>query len=134
MQPTITAPTADHSIPPGRSTLAPLQVLLLLIILLIGAALRLYNVAWDGGTLPHPDERSTVAFYAPSIRWPQDPSAILDPRRSTLNPFWDVAGDHRRSYTNLTHSLPRQDGCEWAWFRRVWQPGPTSAARGTSAT
>jgi YYY domain-containing protein len=67
--------------------------------LLAGAALRLYNIAWDGGTLPHPDERSTVAFYAPSMRWPQDLSAVLDPRRSTLNPFWDVNSDQRRSYT-----------------------------------
>jgi len=61
--------------------------------------LRLYNIAWDNGTLPHPDERSTVAFYAPSIRWPGDLKTALDPRRSTLNPFWDVNGDHRRSYT-----------------------------------
>ncbi|GAB4533644.1 MAG: hypothetical protein Kow0063_15890 [Anaerolineae bacterium] len=67
--------------------------------LLIGAWLRLYNIAWDDGTLPHPDERSTVAFYAPSIRWPADLTTALDPRRSTLNPFWDVNADHRRSYT-----------------------------------
>ena len=73
--------------------------LLLAIILLAGAALRFYNIAWDNGTLPHPDERSTVAFYAPSIRWPADVSTALDPRRSTLNPFWDVNGGHRRSYT-----------------------------------
>ncbi|UCC89249.1 MAG: glycosyltransferase family 39 protein [Anaerolineales bacterium] len=61
--------------------------------------MRLYNIAWDDGTLPHPDERSTVAFYAPSIRWPGSLSAALDPRQSSLNPFWDVRSDHRRSYT-----------------------------------
>ena len=57
------------------------------------------SIAWDDGTLPHPDERSTVAFYAPSIRWPGELKIALDPRRSTLNPFWDVNGGHRRSYT-----------------------------------
>ena len=82
-----------------RLVLTGVQVFLLIAILLIGALLRLYNIAWDNGTLPHPDERSTVAFYAPSIRWPGDLKTALDPRRSTLNPFWDVNGDHRRSYT-----------------------------------
>ncbi len=81
------------------SSLSSAQTLLLVAILLIGAALRLYNIAWDGGTLPHPDERSTVAFYAPSMRWPQDLSVALDPRHSPLNPFWDVNGGYRRSYT-----------------------------------
>jgi uncharacterized membrane protein len=75
------------------------QLLVLVGVLLIGLALRAYNIAWDSGTLPHPDERSTVAFYAPSIRWPGDVSTALDPRRSTLNPFWDVNGQHTRSYT-----------------------------------
>ena len=79
--------------------LSSIQTLLLLAILLIGAWLRLYNIAWDNGTLPHPDERSTVAFYAPSIKWPADLNTALDPRRSTLNPFWDVNSGNRRSYT-----------------------------------
>jgi YYY domain-containing protein len=83
----------------GHSGLSPIQALLLVAILLAGAALRLYNIAWDNDTLPHPDERSTVAFYAPSIRWPGDLRTAFDPRRSTLNPFWDVNGGHRRSYT-----------------------------------
>jgi YYY domain-containing protein len=79
--------------------LSGIQRLLLIVILLLGAALRMYNIAWDNGTLPHPDERSTVAFYAPSIRWPGDLESALDPRRSTLNPFWDVNSGQRRSYT-----------------------------------
>jgi hypothetical protein len=102
---------SDHSTPAGPSTssrgselssplaLTGVQIFLLIAILISGALLRLYNIAWDDGTLPHPDERSTVAFYAPSIRWPDDIKTALDPRRSTLNPFWDVSGDHRRSYT-----------------------------------
>ncbi|MCS7260880.1 MAG: glycosyltransferase family 39 protein, partial [Anaerolineae bacterium] len=72
---------------------------MLALILICGAALRFYDLAWDHGTLPHPDERSTVAFYAPSLRWPEDLEQALDPRRSPLNPFWDVDAGHRRSYT-----------------------------------
>ncbi|HIP95740.1 MAG TPA: hypothetical protein EYH32_00810, partial [Anaerolineae bacterium] len=71
----------------------------LVVILLIAAALRLYNVAWDGGELAHPDERSTVAFYAPTMHWPRDWSTALDPKRSPFNPLWDPASQHRRSYT-----------------------------------
>jgi YYY domain-containing protein len=77
------------------------QTLLLVLIVVVGASLRLFGVNWDAGTLPHPDERSTVAFYAPSIRWPREMSVeqAVDPRQSRLNPFWDVDGQHRRSYT-----------------------------------
>ncbi len=111
MQPTTEAESSDrptpieHSIPSEGSVpfrymaLSHIQTLLLIGILLSGAGLRLVSIAWDNGTLPHPDERSTVAFYAPSIRWPDNLSTAFDPHRSTLNPFWDVAGGHRRSYT-----------------------------------
>lgn len=73
--------------------------LLLLTILAAAALLRLYNVAWDNGIQPHPDERDTVAFKAPSIRWPADLSTLLDPRQSTLNPFWDPENQTYRAYT-----------------------------------
>jgi YYY domain-containing protein len=76
-----------------------LAAALLLIILAAAAALRFYNLAWDGGTYAHPDERSTLLFYAPTIRWPADSSTLLDPRASTLNPFWDASQQIRRSYT-----------------------------------
>jgi len=96
-------PTEGNTSLAGRPTagkgLTFLQWLLLALILLAAAALRLYSIDWDSGTLPHPDERSTVAFYAPSIEWPQDLISALDPHRSPLNPFWDVKGQHRRSYT-----------------------------------
>src|SRR5512143_2417333 len=98
MQPT-TDSQGGGSPPLFYSSLSLIRTLLLALILLAGAALRMVNIAWDGGTMPHPDERSTVAFYAPSIRWPDDLSVALDPHRSTLNPFWDVAGQTRRSYT-----------------------------------
>jgi YYY domain-containing protein len=82
-----------------ESRLSRLQEWLLALILICGAVLRFYDLAWDHGTLPHPDERSTVAFYAPSLRWPEGLEQALDPRRSPLNPFWDVEAGHRRSYT-----------------------------------
>ncbi len=92
--------------------------LALVAVLLVAAALRCYNINWDGGKLTHPDERSTVAFYAPTMHWPNDWSTAFDPQESTLNPFWDRNNQHRRSYTyghfplylltitaNLAHNL-----------------------------
>jgi YYY domain-containing protein len=73
--------------------------LALVAVLLVAAALRCYNINWDSGKLTHPDERSTVAFYAPSMHLPKDWSTALDPRKSTFNPFWDLNGQRRRSYT-----------------------------------
>src|SRR5688572_11913885 len=73
--------------------------ILLIIILVIAAGLRFYNLNWDGGIFAHPDERSTVAFYAPTIKWPEHLADLLDPRFSTLNPFWNVELQERRSYT-----------------------------------
>ncbi len=84
---------------PTKNSFRSLAPVLLIIILAVAAGLRLYNLNWDNGIFAHPDERSTVAFYAPTIRWPDDPSTILDPRASTLNPFWDVYNQARRSYT-----------------------------------
>ena len=72
---------------------------LLIIILAIAAGLRFYNLNWDDGTFAHPDERSTVVFYAPTIRWPDDLATLFDPRASTLNPFWDTSQQTPRSYT-----------------------------------
>jgi YYY domain-containing protein len=92
--------------------------LALVAVLLVAAVLRCYNINWDDGKLAHPDERSTVAFYAPTMHLPKDWSTALDPRKSTFNPFWDLNSQSRRSYTyghfplylltitaNLAHSL-----------------------------
>jgi len=76
-----------------------LTAIALVLILFVAFALRTYNVDWADGQLPHPDERSTVAFYAPTIKWPSDSSTLLDPRKSTLNPLWDVGAGRRRSFT-----------------------------------
>ncbi|MCB0166029.1 MAG: glycosyltransferase family 39 protein [Anaerolineae bacterium] len=82
--------------PKSLRRLAPI---LLLIILATAAYLRFYNLDWDGGIFAHPDERSTVAFYAPTIKWPDNTADLLDPRRSTLNPFWNVDTQEPRAYT-----------------------------------
>lgn len=77
-----------------------LAVVLLITILAIAAGLRFYNLGWDGETFAHPDERSTVVYYAPTIKWPEEAGAWLDPDRSTLNPFLDINNpDAPRSYT-----------------------------------
>ena len=72
---------------------------ILVLILLAAFVLRTWHVDYADGQLPHPDERSTVAFYAPSIQWPPEGTNPLDPRRSALNPLWDTTRGERRSYT-----------------------------------
>jgi uncharacterized membrane protein len=71
----------------------------LIVIILVGGALRLYNLRWDLGTFPHPDERSTLLFYAPTIELPENMADLLNPHQSPLNPFWNVHTQERRSYT-----------------------------------
>ncbi len=79
--------------------------LLLAVVILIAASLRLYHLQWDQGIFPHPDERSTLLFYAPTIRFPeerlglQDQVSFLDPRQSPLNPFWNIERQEPRPYT-----------------------------------
>jgi len=80
----------------GQQTLI---TILLLCVILIGGGARLYNPLWDLGTFPHPDERSTLLFYATQIRFPENKADTLDPRQSTLNPFWNAQTQERRSYT-----------------------------------
>jgi YYY domain-containing protein len=75
------------------------HALILLLIVVIGASLRLHNLQWDDGQLAHPDERSTVYYYALTIDWPQDLETALDPRKSPLNPLWDVQAERHRNYT-----------------------------------
>ncbi|MER2598071.1 MAG: DUF2298 domain-containing protein [Caldilineales bacterium] len=74
-------------------------VALLLLILLVGFVLRVWHIDYADGQLPHPDERSTIAFYAPSIHLPPAGVSLLDKRQSPLNPLWNVQTGERRSYT-----------------------------------
>jgi len=96
------AQTSDNipkSAPPKAQARFDWHSLILLLIILVGAFLRLYNIAWDQGLLAHPDELSTTAIYAPTIHWPPDLKTALDPHQSSLNPLWDVRSQTRRSYT-----------------------------------
>ena len=70
---------------------------ILLLILLVAAALRLYGLDWDEGQHSHPDER-WIAMVAPTIRWPQQARDLLDPRRSTLNPLWEPERGEIRNF------------------------------------
>ncbi len=72
---------------------------LLLLILLVGFVLRVWHIDWADGQLPHPDERSTVAFYAPTIKLPPEGVSLLDKRQSPLNPLWNIQAEERRSFT-----------------------------------
>ncbi len=74
-------------------------ILLLALVIFTGGMLRLYHPLWDLATFPHPDERSTLLFYAPTIHFPQNLADTLNPKKSPLNPFWDVTHQQRRSYT-----------------------------------
>ncbi len=63
----------------------------LALLVLAGAALRLYDVGWDQFQQVHPDERFIV-WVADTIKWPGSLAVALDPERSTINPFrWPPA-------------------------------------------
>ncbi len=81
---------------------------LLLIILLSGLTLRVWDVNFDQGIGSHPDERSTACFYAVRIHLPHSWDEFWDTKRSPLNPLWNVQEQRREgftyavSYTHLT--------------------------------
>jgi len=58
---------------------------LLLLIILLGAVLRLYNLDWDQGTHIHPDERF-LTMVGGSMKLPATFSNYLNPDVSTFNP------------------------------------------------
>jgi uncharacterized membrane protein len=87
------APRARRELPPR------VAFPLLLLILLGGFILRVWNVNFDRGTGSHPDERSTSCFYAPSIRLPATWEQFWEPQASPLNPLWDLNENRRRSFT-----------------------------------
>jgi len=74
----------------------------LALILIFAALLRIYGLDWDAGQHTHPDER-WIAMVAPTIRWPQEASDLLDPRRSTLNPLWVPDGQGGGQIRNFAY-------------------------------
>lgn len=64
--------------------------LLLVLVLLAGAALRLYGLNWDGGHWLQPDERQ-IYFIALDLGWPASLAEALSPE-SPLNPRFFAYG------------------------------------------
>jgi hypothetical protein len=60
------------------------------LILVVGAALRLYGLNWDGGQWLHPDERQ-IYFTVLSVDWPHSLTEALSPD-SPLNPRFFAYG------------------------------------------
>jgi YYY domain-containing protein len=72
---------------------------LLVVVLLAGLSLRVWNINFDNGMGSHPDERSTACFYATRIALPKSWSELSDPKRSPLNPLWDLERQEARRFT-----------------------------------
>ncbi|MFO7682356.1 MAG: phospholipid carrier-dependent glycosyltransferase [Chloroflexota bacterium] len=61
------------------------------LILLAAAGLRWTGLDWDGYHHFHPDERY-IHWVATTIEWPDEWTTALQPRQSTLNPYYWPAG------------------------------------------
>ena len=71
--------------------------IILAAILIVGAALRLYNNNWDDGNHVHPDER-WITMVATDISWPDDLGQALKPQATTLNPFYNANRGESRNF------------------------------------
>ncbi len=69
----------------------------MLLIVLLGGALRLYGVNWDQNSHYHPDERY-ISMVTSDIRWPQSINEFLDPKRSPMNPYWIARENRERAF------------------------------------
>ena len=85
----------SQSRPLSRRVVFPL----LLIVLLAGFGLRVWNLNFDRGIGSHPDERSTACFYATTMALPAGWDEFWDPQRSPMNPLWDLQQQQARSFT-----------------------------------
>ena len=66
-------------------------------LLLVGLTLRLYNLNWDENHHVHPDERH-ITMVAQQTRLPDNLIDLLNPRRSPLNPYWNIAENHPQRF------------------------------------
>ena len=73
-----------------RPTVSQKETLLLVLILGVGAALRLRGLDWDGGHWLHPDERQ-IYFITLGLSWPRSLAQALSPD-SPLNPHFFAYG------------------------------------------
>jgi hypothetical protein len=74
----------------ARRIAARREILLLVLVLAVGSALRLYGLNWDAGHWLHPDERQ-IYFISSSLAWPQNLSEALR-ADSPLNPGFFAYG------------------------------------------
>lgn len=82
------------------ASLLPTDKLALIVLcaaLLLGAVLRLYGLNWDQSAHYHPDER-WITMITESIGWPAGVDEFLDPQRSPLNPYYDLAAKRPRNF------------------------------------
>jgi YYY domain-containing protein len=110
------------------------EPLLLLGILLVALALRLYDVNWDEGHHTHPDER-WITIVATTIHWPHDLSRTFDPHATTWNPLFNyeesqAAGEYRMRHFAYGH-LPLYLLTVTAWI--LHNLAPLAEKMGASA-
>lgn len=70
-----------------RTTWDWLAYAVLLLAILIGGTLRLYDLNWDQGALYHPDER-WITMVTTGMSMPTSIGEFLDPAQSPLNPYY----------------------------------------------
>ncbi|MHB1416938.1 MAG: hypothetical protein ACYC1C_16955, partial [Chloroflexota bacterium] len=102
---------ADRQARAGGSLLT---AVLLIALLVIGAALRLYNINWDLFRQLHPDERAIAMFAYPlTLPLPPDWSNLLNPETSTLNPHFFAYGSFTIYLLKLAGLLAGQLNAVW---------------------
>lgn len=101
------------------------QALIFGLILCVGLYLRLTGIDWDDYHHYHPDERYIV-WVGTTIEWPREAADLLDPRASTLNPFFWPAQE-----TTTGIQVPQGEPRQFAYghlplymgvgFTRLWE-------------
>src|SRR5438067_5960975 len=81
----------SRRIPPRFITLAAL------IVVLFALGIRLFDLNWDDNHHIHPDERF-ITMVAMDTAMPAQWSDALAPRRSALNPYWNVHDQTARHF------------------------------------
>ncbi|MEJ7712085.1 MAG: hypothetical protein WKF84_20050 [Pyrinomonadaceae bacterium] len=89
--------------------------------LIIGGFMRLYGLNWDQGSQYHPDER-WITMVTSSMKLPSSVREFLDPQRSSLNPYYDVATKRPRNFAYGTLSIHLTKIVAWmlGQFNKAW--------------
>lgn len=104
-----------------RTLKKPVAAILLLLVL-AGGALRLYDLDWDQGKGYHPDER-WITMVTASMSWPDSIGQLFDVKRSTLNPYYDAVDHHTRNFAYGTLPVYLTKFTSWliGQLSDVWQ-------------